>query len=224
MESANKVSMPTITRSTPFLMTLETRNWWGEAYEACKRWWGVRCPSTFSWFGLRKGSLQTSKQILTLSAVSHPHCAVLEKSQWWIWVTIVIVVIVLSFTNIIITLESVYAFQLRVSGVVLQEGVVIQCYVAIREGGLLGHIWINDRARGCVRIVHNMRVCHGIAIGWLRIGLNSMHRWLPRQCVPQRNRHEEWQGIIGNIIWLCGGAENDFSCLLSEWEKGGNQR
>jgi hypothetical protein len=82
---------------------------------------------------------------------------VLEKSQWWIWVTIVIVVIVLSFTNIIITLESVYAFQLRVSGVVLQEGVVIQCYVAIREGGLLGHIWINDRARGCVRIVHNMR-------------------------------------------------------------------
>ena len=59
--------------------------------------------------------------------------------------------------NYVATLESVYAFQLRVSGVVLQEGVVIQCYVAIREGGLLGHIWINDRARGCVRIVHNMR-------------------------------------------------------------------
>jgi hypothetical protein len=59
---------------------------------------------------------------------------------------------------------------------------VIQHVVAIQEqeGGLLllGNIWINDRARACIRILRNTRVHHGI-------GLNSMRQQLPCQRVSQ---------------------------------------
>ncbi len=92
---------------------------------------------------------------------------------------------------------------------VMQEGVVIQHYVAIWEGELLrGHIWI---------LMH----CHRLTEDEPQRCLCAGMRWqLPHLHIPQWDGREGWKGIIGNIIWLCRGRENDFSYVLSEWKKG----